>query len=369
MREVVIVSSVRTPVGRAFKGPLRATRPDELAAVAIKGALAGFVCYLIFTLTAYQGIYTSVVTCVVCSLSTIGASVQKGVLRLTGSAVGGALGVLTLVYIFPHLDSIGGFWFPFAAVTGLAAYVTFGGPGISYCGYQIGLAFYKCVLQSYGPYTELRVVRDRLVGILLGLAVFGLINNKLWPVKALDRTRAKLASALRTLAKLVGLPDETKDLTPRLVEAYDLRLQAYEELRAVHELIEGAKFEPGQEFRHKLEEISSAAQRLLLYLLAIIQHRPDLRPEAVPERLRMANSRFRALLGDELQILSARLLGQDYRPDQDVPGALVELQQAVAAQSGTIVLADVAAQIRARLALYQEAVPIVLQMARPGWWD
>jgi acetyl-CoA acyltransferase len=39
MREVVIVSSVRTPVGRAFKGSLRSTRPDELAAIAIRGAL------------------------------------------------------------------------------------------------------------------------------------------------------------------------------------------------------------------------------------------------------------------------------------------------------------------------------------------
>ncbi len=39
MREVVIVSSVRTPVGRAVKGTLRATRPDELGAIAIKGAL------------------------------------------------------------------------------------------------------------------------------------------------------------------------------------------------------------------------------------------------------------------------------------------------------------------------------------------
>jgi acetyl-CoA acyltransferase len=39
MREVIIASAVRTPVGRAFKGTLRATRPDELAAVAIKGAL------------------------------------------------------------------------------------------------------------------------------------------------------------------------------------------------------------------------------------------------------------------------------------------------------------------------------------------
>src|SRR4249920_2756839 len=39
MREIVIVTAVRTPVGRAFKGTLRTTRPDELAAIAIKGAL------------------------------------------------------------------------------------------------------------------------------------------------------------------------------------------------------------------------------------------------------------------------------------------------------------------------------------------
>src|ERR687887_1850545 len=39
MREVVIASSVRTPVGKAYKGTLRATRPDDLAAVAIKGAV------------------------------------------------------------------------------------------------------------------------------------------------------------------------------------------------------------------------------------------------------------------------------------------------------------------------------------------
>src|SRR5437588_7737300 len=39
MREVVVVSSVRTPVGRAFKGTLRSSRPDDLAAVAIRGAL------------------------------------------------------------------------------------------------------------------------------------------------------------------------------------------------------------------------------------------------------------------------------------------------------------------------------------------
>src|SRR5262244_855169 len=40
MAEAVIVSSVRTPVGRGFKGSLRTTRPDDLAAVAIKEAIA-----------------------------------------------------------------------------------------------------------------------------------------------------------------------------------------------------------------------------------------------------------------------------------------------------------------------------------------
>ena len=40
MREAVIVSAVRTAVGKAPKGTLRATRPDDLAAIAIQCALA-----------------------------------------------------------------------------------------------------------------------------------------------------------------------------------------------------------------------------------------------------------------------------------------------------------------------------------------
>ena len=39
MPEAVLVSSVRTPVGRAPKGALSTTRPDDLAALAVRGAL------------------------------------------------------------------------------------------------------------------------------------------------------------------------------------------------------------------------------------------------------------------------------------------------------------------------------------------
>jgi acetyl-CoA acyltransferase len=40
MPEAVIVSALRTPVGRAYKGTLRATRPDDLAALVILQAIA-----------------------------------------------------------------------------------------------------------------------------------------------------------------------------------------------------------------------------------------------------------------------------------------------------------------------------------------
>jgi acetyl-CoA acyltransferase len=40
MPEAVIVSAIRTPVGRGYKGTLRTTRPDDLAALVIKEALA-----------------------------------------------------------------------------------------------------------------------------------------------------------------------------------------------------------------------------------------------------------------------------------------------------------------------------------------
>ena len=39
MRDVVVTTAIRTPVGRAHKGKLKDTRPDDLAAVVIRAAL------------------------------------------------------------------------------------------------------------------------------------------------------------------------------------------------------------------------------------------------------------------------------------------------------------------------------------------
>ena len=40
LRDVAILSAVRTPIGRAPKGTLRNTRPDDLGALVVKEALA-----------------------------------------------------------------------------------------------------------------------------------------------------------------------------------------------------------------------------------------------------------------------------------------------------------------------------------------
>src|SRR4029434_3747077 len=169
---------------------------------AIKGTLAAFICYFFFIGFDYPGIYTSVVTCFVVSVSTIGASNQKGILRFGGAAVGGLMGLIALVYLFPNLETIGGFWLVFGAGTAVAAWVNFGTPRIAYGGYQIGLAFYKAILQGFGTAVSATVVRDRLIGVFFGLVVFGLIEHVLWPERARDALRARLVEALRLLADL-----------------------------------------------------------------------------------------------------------------------------------------------------------------------
>src|SRR5262249_16493414 len=174
----------------------------EYVRFAIKGTLAALICYVCFIGFDYPGIYTSLITCFAVSLSTIGASNQKALLRFGGAAVGGLMGLIALVYLFPNLETMGGFWLVFGAGTAVAAWVNFGTPRISYGGYQTGLAFYKAILQGFGPALSAPVVRDRLIGVFFGLLVFGTVEHVLWPVRARDELRAHLAEIMHLLAEL-----------------------------------------------------------------------------------------------------------------------------------------------------------------------
>jgi uncharacterized membrane protein YccC len=153
---------------------------------ALKVTLAAMACYIIYTGLDWPGIHTSFITCCIISLESIGATLRKGALRIGGCLVGGLLGFLSIMYLIPHMESIVSLAFLIAAITALAAWVAAGSERIAYGGLQIALAFYMCVLQGLGPSTDFDTIRDRLVGILLGITVTTLAFRYLWPVKNKD---------------------------------------------------------------------------------------------------------------------------------------------------------------------------------------
>ena len=245
-----------------------ATTNPEYVQFAVKGALAALICYVLFIGFDYPGIYTSVVTCFVVSLSTIGSSNQKGLLRFGGAAVGGVMGLIALVYVYPNVDGLGGFWFVFATGTAVAAWINFGSPRISYGGYQTGLAFYKATLQNLGPAVSATVVRDRLIGVAFGLIVFGLVEHVLWPVRAADRMYSRLADVFRSLAafaRVASRPlDDRGDVDAR-------RQLISQQVTDVQGFIESSKFEPGAGAAdtQEVQRLTADAQAVFLLLLAI----------------------------------------------------------------------------------------------------
>jgi multidrug resistance protein MdtO len=254
----------------------------EYVRFAVKGSLAALICYVCFVGFDYPGIYTSVITCFVVSLSTIGASNQKGFLRFGGAAVGGGMGLIALVYLLPNAESIGGFWLVFCAGTAIAAWVNFGTPRISYGGYQIGLAFYKAVLQGFGPAMNLTVIRDRLIGVFFGLAVFGAVEHVLWPIRASDALRADLAEMIRLLAELArtGTSSATPAVIDRDVDMWRLRIS--QKVEDIQGLIESSKFESGAGKLRAMQKLTGDAQIIFILLLSLARRRRDFtRPDVV----------------------------------------------------------------------------------------
>jgi multidrug resistance protein MdtO len=62
------------------------------------------------------------------------------------------------------------------------------------------------LLQTEAPATDLTVLRDRVVGIVLGNVVITLIFSTLWPESATTRLRVALAEVLRAVAALLRSP-------------------------------------------------------------------------------------------------------------------------------------------------------------------
>jgi multidrug resistance protein MdtO len=331
----------------------------EYVRFAIKGTVAAFICYLVFIGFDYPGIYTSVITCFVVALSTIGASNQKGILRFGGAAVGGLTGLVALVYLFPNVETIGGFWLVFGGGTAIAAWVNFGTPRISYGGYQIGLAFYKAILQGFGPALTATVIRDRLIGVFFGLIVFGIVEQLLWPVRAQDALRARLAVMLHLLADLAQSGTTDKELTMIAADVDSLRRRISQKVEELQGLIEASKFESGDLDIDQIQKRIGEGQLVFVLLLSLARQAPDL--NRIPDTVRAAVINLDKSVATALEALANHIPAGSQPVVPELDDRLNTFEQAIAGPSAQSI--EFTSVFDARLGLYRPLIAAIEQLS------
>jgi uncharacterized membrane protein YccC len=189
---------------------------------ALKVTLAAMFCYIVYMAIDWSGIHTALITCTFIALESTGATLHKGVLRMGGCIIGGALALFTIVFLMPHMETIASLVVAVAFASAIAGWVATGSEMISYAGLQIAFAFFYSVFQGYAPDTDLDNVRNRVVGILFGLIVTGLVFLYIWPERTIDRFRDALRQALLQLARLLEIPRPEIPLEKAKAKAHDL---------------------------------------------------------------------------------------------------------------------------------------------------
>jgi multidrug resistance protein MdtO len=274
---------------------------------AIKGGLAASICYLTYNLIALPGISTSVTTCYLTALTTIGASRQKQALRFAGALVGGALGIGAQVFVLPSLDSIAGLLILFLPVTILGAWFATSSPRLSYFGIQIVAAFYLMNLQEFSFQPSLAVARDRIVGILLGLSVMWFVFDQVWSSPAIVEMKRVFITNVRLLAQLTREPTTT-NLPEAIERSYSLRETINANFNLVRQHADGVMLEFGSSreqdlgLRACLLRWQPELRLLLIAQIAILKYRLQLPgfelPARAREELREFDIRHAALLED-----------------------------------------------------------------------
>ena len=187
-----------------------AVRNPETARFALKVTLAVMLSYMAESLLDWPDIHTCVVTCFFVSLGTIGESVHKAALRVTGALIGGALGIASILVLMPAMTDLGDLLLSLGAVTLLAGWIACGSERISYAGWQIGLAYYLTMLQGYGPTLDMQTARDRVIGVVLGNLIVLVVFTTVWPVGVGKAARRQVALAITQMAVLMRLGPEAQ---------------------------------------------------------------------------------------------------------------------------------------------------------------
>lgn len=160
---------------------------------AIKTVLSVSVCYVFFTAVKWPGIHTSMLTCIIVAVPGLGASMQKSLLRFAGCIVGSLFALLCAIFILPNLDTIVGLLLMVIPVIAFSGWVAAGSEKSSYAGIQILFAFSLATFATFYPHPDLSEIRDRFIGIFLGITVSTVIHGLLWPEMEGKTLRKSLA--------------------------------------------------------------------------------------------------------------------------------------------------------------------------------
>jgi multidrug resistance protein MdtO len=356
------------PTTSAFFTPAFSSSNRADLAFALKGGLAASICYILANGLAWPGIQTSIWTSLIVAQSSFGAIVQKEVLRLAGAALGGLLAMLTIMVAMPNMETLASFLVVVAAGTAIAAWITTGSARIAYAGLQAGLAFGICVVDAPGTVVNLVPARDRLVGILVGIVVTGVVFRALGPALASVQMRRSMATTLRSLAGLarVGVVGPGP---AALGPTRGHRWTVYQNIATTLRLHDEAQFEAGAgraemvAARDAVLRLVGDTQTVFLALLEVVRHRlnVDLGPSlgATRERLHELGVGIAETLG----LAADRADGRPTGTLPDLPALLAEAERA-AAPTELAVDDRTAAHLGARLLLYRDLVGALVLLTR-----
>lgn len=209
----------------------------------LKTLLAVLVCYVFYNAVDWQGVHTIMLTCLIVALPSLGASTQRALLRLAGAAVGSALALFMVVFIVPHLDDIVGLLLMALPVVAFGAWIAAGSERIGYAGLQLVFTFSLALLDQFSPTTNLTEIRDRMVGILLGVGVATFVQMSFWRESEGDVLRQKLATMLRAIAAQLRAPQAGVDQRDELPFA-QRQLQAWAVLAECEATLSRVALEP-----------------------------------------------------------------------------------------------------------------------------
>jgi multidrug resistance protein MdtO len=329
------------PLPPAEKAPeTRLFHPDafsnpEHVRFAIRGGLSAAACYLAYNLVAWPGISTSVTTCFLTALTTVGASRQKQLLRFAGAVAGGLiLGFGAQIFILPGIESISGFLVLFMAVTIPAAWISTSGPRLSYFGAQIALAFNLINLQEFKFQTSLAVARDRVVGVLLGLLAMWLIFDQLWEASAAVEMRRTFVSSLRLMAQLMREPLSSNQRIA-IEQSYVLRETINSNFDRLRQQADGVMLEFRPSRVRDLEERAQILQWQLqlrvafLARIALLKYRFRLPGFELHDPIVAAQRAFDTGIAQRLEWIAGRLQGKLAPADEKQTGLLPMLEKTI----------------------------------------